>query len=179
VLPPFIGANAAIPAGRSPYVTTLVELIDRFATSQPRKEILEGYLNHRDALLNLGFSGFQWLDGSFLEDIETNEARPPADIDVITMLVPPPAIITNPAPIRAAVAANPSIFVPDQSKLTYRTDARFVDVMRGPESVIRQTAYWFGLFSHRRTDRVWKGMLEIPLNGAENSTAARTLLASR
>ena len=179
VLPPFIGANPAIQAGRAPYRTTLLELVDRFATSPTRKAILEGFLNHRDALQNLGFTGFQWLDGSFLEDIETTEGRPPRDIDVVSILFPPAAFLSDMALFQAAVSSNPDIFVPDQSKLTYRTDARYVNILAGPESTIKQTAYWFGLFSHRRADRVWKGMLEVPLNSAENPAAARTLLASR
>jgi len=30
-------------------------------------------------------------------------------------------------------------------------------------SLIAQTAYWYGLFSHRRHDGVWKGMLRLEL----------------
>jgi hypothetical protein len=28
--------------------------------------------------------GFQWIDGSFIEDAEKSRGRPPADIDIIT-----------------------------------------------------------------------------------------------
>ncbi|MDA1231040.1 MAG: hypothetical protein O2856_09720 [Planctomycetota bacterium] len=30
-------------------------------------------------------TGFQWLDGSFLEDIELGDGRPPRDLDVVTV----------------------------------------------------------------------------------------------
>lgn len=107
-LPPFLGGNPAVQAKMSPYSTTLVKLVDRFASSNVRKEILKGYLDHRAALLNLGITGFQWLDGSFLEDIEALESRPPGDIDLVTFvwrpapfwpLPPPKAGKGSPSPL--------------------------------------------------------------------------------
>ena len=56
---------------RSPYEVSVIDLVERFATSPERIEILEGYLNYRKALHDLGLlEGFQWLDGSFCENVE-------------------------------------------------------------------------------------------------------------
>lgn len=85
VLPPHAGDPRAKDQ-LSPYPCTMPELTERFATSQERREILRGLLSFRDRLRTVGLTrGFQWLDGSFLEDIETREGRPPRDLDVVTV----------------------------------------------------------------------------------------------
>ena len=43
-----------------------------------------------------------------------------------------------------------------------------------PENLVKRTSYYFGLFSHRRSDQVWKGLLQIPL--VSDDTLARDLL---
>ena len=83
VLPP-IDAVAATSANRAPYPVSLYDLVVRFGTSLARCEILRGFLSHRAALHANGYrAGFQWLDGSFMEDIEGLEARTPKDMDVV------------------------------------------------------------------------------------------------
>jgi hypothetical protein len=78
---------------RSPYRVDLISFIDRFSTTAPRVKILDGLLRFRAWLHNLGIlSGFQWVDGSFLEDIETIAKRPPNDIDVVTFFDMPPGV---------------------------------------------------------------------------------------
>jgi hypothetical protein len=68
VLPPIRPAAPGNSPDRSPYAVDLVSLIDRFATSQERMNILDGLLRFRAALHGAGMvSGFQWLDGSFKE----------------------------------------------------------------------------------------------------------------
>jgi hypothetical protein len=179
VLPPFVGLDPTQFAGRAPYLTGLLDLVDRFATSAARKEILEGYLDHRDKLLNLGFTGHQWLDGSFMEDIETTAGRDPSDIDVISFITPPPHLIGNVLQLRGLTLTNPNVFIARLSKQTYKTEAYFVSAYLDSRSLISQTAYWFGLFSHRKTDSVWKGLLEVPLQPALTSVDARALLRSK
>jgi hypothetical protein len=34
------------------------------------------------------------------------------------------------------------------------------------------TRYWFGLFSHRRSDGIWKGMLQVRLEDVADDAAA-------
>src|SRR5690606_3212200 len=89
VLPPVNPDNPTGP-DRSPYQVSLVDLVLRFGTSPKRREILDGLLRFREQLHNLGLvTGFQWLDGSFLEEVELLEQRPPHDIDVVTFVEPP------------------------------------------------------------------------------------------
>lgn len=70
---------------RSPYVVTIADFIRRFGTTPNRQAILRGLLAFREALHAAGLNhGFQWVDGSFLEDVETNHRRDPEDVDVVT-----------------------------------------------------------------------------------------------
>jgi hypothetical protein len=90
VLPPFI-ANPAVRGGTSPYLTSMSELATRFCTTQPRADLFRGLVRLRKELIAFGFTqGAQWIDGSFCEDVERNRGRPPADIDIVTLTVPPP-----------------------------------------------------------------------------------------
>lgn len=83
-LPPVI-PDALPSSKRSPYRASLVDLMSRFGRTPERKRILEGFLNYRNALHSIGLdSGFQWINGSFLEHIERIENRAPRDIDVVT-----------------------------------------------------------------------------------------------
>ncbi len=90
VLPPIRPNAPGSSPDRSPYVVDLAVLVDRFATSTERMAILDGLLRFRAALHAAGItSGFQWLDGSFLEQVEALEGRAPRDIDVVTFLALP------------------------------------------------------------------------------------------
>ena len=72
VLPPHLGNPAAI-GDLSPYSCTTLELCQRFGTTPERRAILGRYLDFRERMATEGLTnGFQWLDGSFLEDIETH-----------------------------------------------------------------------------------------------------------
>ncbi len=70
---------------RSPYTVLLTDFVLRFGQTQPRRMVLDGFLKYRAALHAAGLvSGFQWVDGSFLENVEAIETRAPNDIDVVT-----------------------------------------------------------------------------------------------
>jgi hypothetical protein len=171
VLPPYLGPTATDPASMSPYETTLTRIANKLCGSDERKVIFRGLLQYRLALSGIGLSsGFQWLSGSFLEDIETIESRPPRDIDVVTF-------VRRPAPVAVDAAwqiffnTHINLFQPAQAKATYRCDAYFIDMDTGPENIVNQTRYWFGLFGHRRTG-VWKGLLQLPLAVTQDDTDA-------
>jgi hypothetical protein len=179
VLPPFLGGDPSVLAATSPYAVTVVELVDRFATSPARKAILTGYLAHRRALLDLGITGIQWLDGSFLEDVENLENRSPNDIDLVTFTWRPASLTGDQQGWNDLIEAHRNLFYSDQSKAAFFTDAYFIDVQFGPQHVIEQAAYWFGLFSHKRITSLWKGMLSIQLSANGNDVLAAELLASK
>ncbi len=178
VLPPFLGVDPTIPATVSPYKTTLMEIVDRFSFSPERRAILSGFIAYRAALMAAGLTGFQWLDGSFLEDVETTQSRNPNDIDCITFVRRPLGCL-DPAAWQTFTSNNQALLTPHLNKQQYSTDAYLVDLEIPPESVVQQTAYWFGLFSHRRVTGLWKGMLEVVLQNTADDAAALALLATK
>jgi hypothetical protein len=174
VLPPHVGDPAASRADLSPYPCTMEEVCDRFATSGARKDILDGFLNFRAELLGLGIRGFQWLDGSFLEDIETQEGRAPGDIDVVTFV----SHSANPAALHTALAPKIILLNRAHVKSTYHVDHIVIPLGSAPAVLVDEGRYWYGLFSHRR-DRVWKGMLVVNLVDKSYDDAARKVLGGK
>src|SRR5262245_46169853 len=145
VLPPHLG-DPRHPSQLSPYPSTSEEVCVKFATSQERREILQRWLAFRSRLTGFQIvTGFQWLDGSFLENIEVTENRAPRDLDVITFFLPPPD--PNYA---TAILTNFLEFVdPDLSKANFQLDHFPVNLARHPYENVEHTRYWTGLFSHR------------------------------
>jgi len=170
VLPPMNPANPTSPE-RSPYQASLTDLILRFATSHDRKTILDGFLRFRKELHAVGLKqGFQWLDGSFLENIEGIEDRSPHDLDVITFFSLP-----HHQTQQNLFSANPRIFTPANNKERYRIDAYFVELKhKNPDYLIRKSIYWYSLWSHRRND-LWKGYLQVDLSPREDEAAQDNL----
>lgn len=164
VLPPFIPGYAPSDRGAlAPYRTELVEFAGRFSGTAERKAILNGLIAYRTALRAIGItSGFQWLDGSFVEDCEAIRGRAPKDIDLITFSFRP-QIYSDTTVWREFVHSRPDLFDPETTKEKYKCDAYFVDLGVHPVHVVAQTRYWFGLFSHQRDTYLWKGMIEVPL----------------
>ena len=158
VLPPHVG-NPTQLSDLSPYYTDTLELCKHFATSKERVEILKGYLAFRDKMNVLGIvTGFQWLDGSFMENIESSEHRAPNDLDLITFYTG----LTKDIEIR--IFNTFMEFVdPLLSKTNYKLDHYPIDYGWKGEVVIEHTRYWLQLFTHNRL-KVWKGMLRIELN---------------
>ena len=174
ILPPHLGVPTQV-RDLSPYHCTMQELCDRFATSPERKAILQGFLDFRGELFRSGLSGFQWIDGSFLEDIETQEGRPPRDIDVVTFIGNPP----HPKNLRVAINANdPRLLDREYVMEQYLVDHYLVGLGTAPHVLVSTSRYWYGLFSHRR-DGQWKGMLQMDLTDSADDAAARMLLGGK
>jgi hypothetical protein len=53
------------------------------------------------------------------------------------------------------------------------------DHMADAQRLVDDVGYWFGLFSHRRSDDVWKGMLYLPLDTAADDEAATEIIRAR
>jgi hypothetical protein len=80
VLPPFLGGDPSAASDVSPYRCTMLELAERFAHLPGRRRLVDGLLDYRAALAKVGFvRGFQWLDGSFTEDVEAHAQRAPQE----------------------------------------------------------------------------------------------------
>lgn len=161
VLPPFISEQGPADfSGMAPYRSTISEFVLRYAHSDERRAILRGLLAYREKLREVGIiEGFQWVDGSFVEDVEAKHGRPPNDIDIVTFASRP----TGNNNWRELVTQNTELFDPNLSKEKYICDAYFVDLNSPPIHIVNSTRYWFGLFSHQRESCLWKGMIEIPI----------------
>lgn len=174
-LPPFIGSDPRKKAHMSPYETNLLELIGRFAYSPQRIKILRGLLSYRSALHAIGIrNGWQWLNGSFTEDVESLRDRPPADIDLVTFLQIPGDAQAK----QQVMQDNLNLFDATRARLRYGCDGYFVDIDDPVDLVIDNTRYWFGLFTHQRETLLWKGILKVAM-ADDNDGAALTLLNKR
>ena len=164
VLPPFVPElDPSNRAAMAPYPASITEFVSRYSHSEERKIILKGLLSYRAKLLSVGVTeGIQWLDGSFVEDVETNRGRPPNDIDLVTFAHRPDHL-SDDDNWRDFVMKNMELFNPELTKKIYCCDAYFVDLSTKPLYLVNATKYWFGLFSHQRESYLWKGMVEIPL----------------
>jgi hypothetical protein len=175
VLPPFMpGAEPHERGAMSPYRTEVTEVVGRFSTSPERIEILRGLLDYREALRGIGVTdGFQWLDGSFVEECEKFHGRPPKDIDLITFATRP-AEFSSTETWGELVLSRPDLFDPATAKEQFKCDAYFVDLGLPPAYLVQTTRYWFGLFSHQRETYLWKGMIEVPFT-SDDSDASQLL----
>lgn len=167
VLPPIRPNMPGSSPDRSPYLVDLAVLFDRFATSPERMAILDGLLRFRADLHAAGLtSGFQWLDGSFLEQVELTEHRPPRDMDVVTFLALPQGLDQ-----RSLVQRHGSLFDQKRLKAIYAMDAYFV-VLGQPSDQwqVKNITYWYSLWSHRR-DGLWKGFVQVDLDPSQDGDA--------
>ncbi len=158
VIPPHLG-DPRVPTELSPYPCTSLELCQRFATSPERKEILLNFLRFRDILRthNL-FNAIQWLDGSFLENIEVIENRAPRDLDVVTIFWGYDLNFQQ-----NLITLFPEFRDSDLSKNNFKLDHYPFDASWNPMLTVEYSRYWTHLFSHNR-NAVWKGMLSVELN---------------
>jgi len=158
VIPPHLG-NPIDRTHLSPYTCSILELCHKFSTSAVRIQILKNFILFRQRMTALGIVyGFQWLDGSFLENIEVSEARPPKDLDVVTFFGG--LSIADQTNIRATF---PEFSNPGLAKNNFQLDHYPVDYSYHPDVTIENTRYWIQLFTHNRVG-VWKGILKLSLN---------------
>lgn len=172
VLPPYhpeLGATKDHVHGRSPYLISPEELVSAFATSPERKSLLRDLFHYRHSLRELGIGGYQWIDGSFVEDVETQRGRPPGDIDVVTFLSRP-AGMSEKSSWEEFVDQHISLLNADGLAV----HCFFVDLSIPAIVAIRQSVFWFGLFSHQRDTALWKGLVQIDL-GVDDSAAIALL----
>ena len=170
VLPP-INASHPVSADRSPYVVSLTDYVRRFSGTSERLTVIDGMIRYRAALHAVGLdAGFQWLDGSFLEHVELIEGRAPNDVDVVTFYQLPPGTSQAQLIARAGALLSNHALV----KADYHVDGYLVHLGMEPERLIRQSIYWYSIWSHRR-NQLWKGFVQVDLAPSEDAMAAATL----
>lgn len=147
---------------------TILELVTAFATSLERAKLLRGFLEYRQELLNHGLSGFQWINGSFTEDVERLHSRAPRDIDVVTFLA-----YGSQTPSQADIHR---LFLDRQNlRATYGVDSYAVELSFPTQPLISLSNYWYGLWSHTRNGHSWKGFLHVPLDYAHHEDAVEAI----
>jgi hypothetical protein len=177
-LPPFIGQDGTTP-DRSPYEGSLTELVTAFGTTQSRKQLLSGLLDYRELLGRLGYTdGLQFIDGSFVENVEAREQRDPEDIDVFSFLFRPLRYRSDPVLWASTGFPEWSREVADRkrNKQRFKLDTYAIALdEHGPLTLIKGTVYWYSLFAHKRFTHEWKGFVCIRLNTSDDATARMAL----
>ena len=156
VLPPVLTDELA-QRELSPYPCEILELCKRFGYTAPRRQLLKGLLEFRMECTRHHVKGWQWIDGSFVENIEESEDRAPKDIDVITMYMVEKSVDN------LILAENFPAFVdPDLTLEKYGVDHQPANINEDATKTVAIVKYWLLTFGHNRRG-VWKGMLQIPL----------------
>lgn len=176
LLPP-ADPSSPTSSDRSPYPVALEDLVLRFTETVHRRSILEGFLDYRAALHVAGLTrGFQWIDGSFVEQVEAgSRKRSPADIDVVTFFRLPSGMTQE-----ELIAAAEDLFPNDADsrfalKDRYKVDAYAVNLGLASERLVDRAAYWSSLWGHQRETFAWKGFLQVDLSPGEDEVARRML----
>ncbi len=101
-----------------------------------RRYLLQKWLDFRATLYQAGIQeGFQWIDGSFVENIEQVSGRPPNDIDVVTFFYVPDGYTGA-----ALYQRNPRLFDSEFVKDRCAMDAYFVQLNHArTEEIIEQS----------------------------------------
>lgn len=171
VLPPIRPGHNGVSEDRSPYKVPIIAVIENFAISRQRVAILQGFLNFRQELYSVGMtSGFQWLNGSFTQNVEMHESRDPNDIDVVTFFSLPLGDSQQ-----DVVNRNPVLFDQGHVKSTYLVDSYFTQ-LGAPvnKSSVQAISYWYSMWSHCR-DGLWKGFLQVDLDAGDDVIAQQML----
>ena len=156
----------------SPYEVSLLDVVARLGGSEPRRRLLKGLLDFRARLHDANLDrGFQWIDGSFAENVELIRERPPADIDVVTFFYIPAEHTEE-----SLISTFPELFDHRVVKETHSVDSYFVPMNQViPQRLISRSAYWNSRWSHRRGDFLWKGYLQVDLSIGQDAEATAEL----
>jgi hypothetical protein len=161
VLPPIYPGYPGNSEFRAPFQVSLLDFAQQFSMSPERIAILKGFLDFRKQLHAAGLArGFQWINGSFVENVELLRGRAPNDIDVVTFLELPQGETEE-----TLEQNHSTLFDNVLVKQQFSTDSYFVFLRAGyPEKwIIDNSIYWYSMWAHRRDSLLWKGFLEIDL----------------
>lgn len=171
VVPPIRPGHPGHSPDRSPYRVPLVGVVERFAISPERIRILRGLIAYRAALAQTIIAeGFQWLNGSFLENKEVLKGEAPKDVDVVTFY-------QLPAGKNQSDLEDPTPYLFDHAhvKKTYLVDAYTHQIGGSLDRYdVRQISYWHSMWSHRRNG-IWKGFVQVELSTTEDQMATDLL----
>ena len=160
VIPPVRPNQEENSPDRSPYLTSVYEMCKKFGNTSDRRKILRGFVKLRTELRSAGLTkGFQWVNGSFIENVETEQNRSPNDVDVVTFMS-----FGNKELQEKLITDHPYLFNP-KSRQNFHVDHYFINTDKQLDSKqARKIAYWYSMWSHRRGDNSWKGFVEVFLD---------------
>lgn len=156
---------------RSPYRASLIDLVRRFGNTHSRRNLLSGLLDFRAELHRAGLTrGFQWIDGSFVEDVEKTRKRPPCDIDVVTFYYIPDE--QTEASLKEKF---PTLFNRAAVKEQYGIDSYPISLKQPAledtlEKIVERVTYWYSVWSHT-CDMQWKGYVQVDLDDGQDTNA--------
>ena len=110
------------------------------------------------------------MDGSFLEE------KDPKDLDVVCFFHFPDTVRTEEEQI-SLWNSHAQLFERTEVKPKYWLDAFFLPLESSPETLVSLSRYYLQLFSHQRESYLWKGMIQVPLDGASDEGAQELLQA--
>jgi len=155
------------------------ELCRALGTTPHRQRLLKNLIAYRALISSDGYvEGLQFIDGSFVEDIERAEARGPKDIDVFSILVPPAKYIANPVLWTASGLLFWQSEIADNPKNKIRFSLDCYAIMLDVSNIrffLDRSLYWYSLFSHKRLTNAWKGFVAVPLDPADDQLASTSL----
>ena len=158
------------PQNRSPYKASIGEFIKRFAVSPHRVGLLHRFLDYRRDIYDAGIKdGFQWINGSFVEDIENRgqDPRPPNDIDVVTFYHPP----------QNGSDSYLDLFNNLKTRPKYDVDAYPVQLGELlDEAVAVEIGYWAIFWSQQRGSGGLKGFVQVDLDPEADLDARNELI---
>ncbi len=175
LLPPFIGeeGDERVHGNLSPYFVSITEFCKRFATNRQRVRILKKFISFRKEIINNDIKkGFQWVYGSFVEDIEKTELRSPSDMDVMTFYMG----LSNDK-VRKVYDEFPVFFKEEISKKKYMIDHTSILIDYSPINTVESMSESMQLCTHTR-DGEWKGIIKIDLNTLKEDKEALHYLNS-
>lgn len=117
-------------------------------------------------------TGFQWLSGSFVEDVESIRGRPPKDVDVVSIINRPIDIASDEKWIEFLDGEYGVLLTDSEAmKHAFHCDAYAIDMNEPSIDIVNSTRFWFGLFSHQRVTSAWKGMIVVELDSQQDAEA--------
>jgi hypothetical protein len=157
----------------------MTEFVARLGTTPGRKQLCRNLISYRKLLAGDGYTeGFQFIDGSFVEDVERTRGKEPSDLDVFSFLSAPLKYQQDFSAWNAAGLPfwRTEIADRDRNKARFGLDtyALLLQETNLP-TLIQQIIYWYGLFSHQRETFAWKGFVAIPLDPSGDDAALGSL----
>ena len=140
---------------------------------------MRNLISYRQIITSAGYTrGIQFIDGSFVENVESHSGRSPADIDVFSILNAPQRYIENPRdwPTTGLPFWQAEIVDRERNKQRFALDTYgllFEELP--PLGLIQGTIYWYGLFSHQRGTLAWKGFAALQLDPMDDQSALAAL----